>query len=67
MKKSTTNNNKYVKDYDLSTESLYLMCWGVNNFYEWKMLKKLPVNGFECRKVKFTFDEEFIQDYDEDS
>ena len=56
-----------MKDYDPSTESLYLMYWGVNNFYEWKMLKKLPVNGFECRKVKFTFDEEFIQDYDEDS
>ena len=31
------------------------------------MLKKLPVDGFEWRKGKFRFHEEFIQEFDEDS
>ena len=28
------------------------------------MLQKLPVHDFGSRKNRFTFDEEFIQDYD---
>ena len=31
------------------------------------MSEKLRVGGFEWRKCKFTFDEEFIKDYEEDS
>ena len=31
------------------------------------MSQKLVVNGLEWRKVKFRFDEEFIQNHDEDS
>ena len=43
------------------------MYWDVNNFNGWAMSQKLPLGGFEWRKDKFTFVEEFIQDYDEDS
>ena len=31
------------------------------------MLQTLPMDGFEWRKDKFRFDEEFIHDYDEES
>ena len=40
--------------------------WDVINF-GWKMLKKLSVDGFEWRKGKFRFYEQFIQGFDEDS
>ena len=37
------------------------------NLYGWGMSEKLPVNGFKWIKNIFKFDEEFIQNYDEDS
>lgn len=43
------------------------MYWDVNNLYGWIMLQNLPVDGFERRKDKLTFDKELIQDYDENS
>ena len=43
-------NNKYMKDYDPSTELLYLVCWNVSNLYEWVMSQKLSVDGFKWKK-----------------
>ena len=43
-------NNKYMKNYDISTESSYLMYIDANNLYEWGMSQKLPVNGFKWIK-----------------
>ena len=40
-------NNKYMKDYHKSKESLYLKYWDVNNFYGWALPQKLLVNNFE--------------------
>ena len=60
-------NNKYMKDYDPSEKSSYLMQQDVNNLYEWAMSQKWPVIGFEWRKDLFRFEEEFIQNFDEDS
>ena len=37
------------------------------NLYGWGMSEKLPVNGFKWIKNIFKFDEDFIQNYDEDS
>ena len=40
-------NHKYMKNYDKSIESSYLMYLDSNNLYGWAMSKKLPVNGFK--------------------
>ena len=37
-----------------------------NNFYEWAMPQKLPVNGFEWVEDLSEFKEDFIKKYDED-
>ena len=43
-------NNKYMKNYDISTELSYLMYIDANNLYGWGMSQKLPVNGFKWIK-----------------
>ena len=40
-------NNKYIRNYDKSIESSYLMYLDANNLYGWVISKKLPVNGFK--------------------
>ena len=40
-------NNKYMKNYDKSIESLYLEYLDANNLYGWAISQKLPVDGFE--------------------
>ena len=60
-------NNKYMKNYDKNTESLYLMYLDANNLYGWAISQKLPVNGFEWTKELSQFNEDFIKNYNEDS
>ena len=57
-------NSEYMKDYDKTTTSSYLMYLDANNLYGWAMSQKLLVNGFEWAKK---FDECFIKNYDENS
>ena len=38
-----------------------------NNLYGWIMSQKLPVDGFKWITDTSIFDEEFIENYDEDS
>ena len=40
-------NNRYMKNYDKSTTSSYLMYLDANNLYGWAMSQKLLVGGFE--------------------
>ena len=47
MHRHAEANNRYIKDYDPSTESSYFMYWDVNNLYEWLLSQKLPVDGFK--------------------
>ena len=60
-------NNKYMKDYDKNKESSYIQYWDVNNLYGWAMLQKLPVNNFEWIKDTSQFNEDFINNYNEES
>ena len=46
-----TANNKYMKNYDIDDESLYIMYLDANNLYGWTMSQKLPVDGFEWKKI----------------
>ena len=57
-------SNKYIKDYDPSKQSSYLMSWDSKNLSEWA--QKFSVDSFECRKDLLSFDEEFIQNSDGD-
>ena len=40
-------DNKYMKYYDKSKDSLYLQYWDVNNLYGREMPQKLPVKNFK--------------------
>ena len=54
-------NNKYMKNYDKTNESLCIEYLDENNFYGWAMSQKLPVNGFKwVKKNKLSeFNKEF--------
>ena len=45
-------NNKYMKKYDKSIKSLYIVYLNANNLYRWAMSQKLPVDGFKWVKKK---------------
>ena len=58
-------NNKYMKNYDKSIESSYLMYLDANNLYGWAMSKRLLVNGFKWKNDLSRFNENFIKNYKE--
>ena len=43
-------NNKYMKDYNKTRASKFLMYLDANNLYGWAMSQKLPLNGFKEMK-----------------
>ena len=60
-------NNNYTKNYDQNKESSYIQYLGANNLYGWAMSQKLPVDDFKWKKNISKFNEDFIQNYDQDS
>ena len=60
-------NNKYMKNYDKSIESSYLMYLDANNLYGWATSKKLLVNGFKWENDLSRFNGSFIKNYNENS
>ena len=60
-------NNKYMKNYDKSIESSYLMYLDLNNLYGWAMSKKLPVNGFKQENDLSRLNQNFIKNYNENN
>ena len=60
-------NNKYMKNYDKNTTSSYLMYLDAKKLYGWAMSWKYLANGFQWVEVLSQFNEDFINDYDENS
>ena len=60
-------NNKYIKDYDNNKESPYLRFQDVNNFYEWAMSQKLPLNDFIQAGNRSKINGYFTKNYNEGS
>ena len=60
-------NNKYIKNYDSTKESTYLMYLDANNLYGYAMSKKLPIDHFKWETDLSKFTADFIKTYDEDS
>ena len=58
-------NNKYIKDYDNNKESPYLRFQDVNNFSEWAMSQKLPLNDFIQAGNRSKINEYFTKNYNE--
>ena len=56
-----------MKNYDKNKESSCIQYLDANNLYGWAMSQKLPVNGFKWINDVTRIDEQFIQNYDEDS
>ena len=60
-------NNKYMKNYNSTKQSTYLMYVDANNLYGYAMSKKLPVGNFKLESNLSIFTEDFVKDYDEES
>ena len=60
-------NNKYMKNYDKTKRSSYLMNLEANNLYGWAMSKKLPVDSLKWEQDLSMFILDFIKNYDENS
>ena len=60
-------NNKYMKNYDKSIESSYLMYLDANNIYGWAISQKLPLNDFKWVNDLLRFNERLIKKYNGNS
>ena len=60
-------NNKYMKDYNKNIESSYIQYLDANNLYGSEMSQKLPKNNFKWVEDMPILNEEFIENYNENS
>ena len=67
IQKYARANNKYMKNYDITKESIFLIYVDANNLYGWAMSKQLPVDGFKYENDLSIFTMDFIKNYNEES
>ena len=60
-------NNKHMKNYDSTKESIIIAYLDVINLYGWAMGKKLPIDGFKYENDLSIFTLDFIKNYNEES
>ena len=60
-------NNKYMRNYDQTKASSYLMFVDANNLYGYVMSKKLPTGNFQWIEDTLIFTEDYIKNYNENS
>ena len=56
-----------MKDYNKNIESSYIQYLDANNLYGWAMSQKLPVNDFKWIEDTSKINEDFINNYYENS
>ena len=59
--------NKYMKNYDKTKASSYLMYVDANNLYGFAMSKNLPTGNFQWIEDTSIFTEDYIQNYNKNS
>ena len=57
-------NNRYMKNYDNTKESKYLMYVDANSLYGWAMCEKLLIDNFKWETDLSIFTSDFIKNYD---
>ena len=60
-------DNKYMKNYDSTKKSTYLMYVDPNNLYGYAMSQKLPIKNFKFETDLSIFTENSIENYNEQS
>ena len=60
-------NNKYMKNYDSTKKSSYLIYLDFSNLYGWAMTKKLPIDSFKWEEDLSMFTPDFIKNYNKNS
>ena len=60
-------NNKYMKNYDATKKSIFIVYLDANNLYGWGMSNKLPLESFKWETDLSIITDDFINNYDEKS
>ena len=63
MQKPIINTQEMIKIKKLS----YLQYWDVNSLYGWAISQKFPVNNFGSLEDASQFNEDFMENYNEES